>query len=182
MHGLPIMSLDDALGRLLKPGHRPGPEHLSWYQLTLEAHTVFYSKPPILGGSKGTPLLANPEAGQASWLSRLAPIRNLRVRGQPGGARHHLGTTGQLRRLPRIAPRAHGKLTTPMAEWKRYWRTGLPADYPTRPKDYCAGRKRKHSPPPDLALSTFLHERPCASGAARTHRRFLFWHATGQID
>jgi len=47
MHGLPgqtlAMALDD-----LKTATDLKPEHLSWYQLTLEPNTLFYSKPPIL--------------------------------------------------------------------------------------------------------------------------------------
>lgn len=47
MHGLPNQSLDDALFDL-KQGISQSPPHLSWYQLTIEPNTQFYSKPPVL--------------------------------------------------------------------------------------------------------------------------------------
>jgi putative oxygen-independent coproporphyrinogen III oxidase len=47
MHGLPGQSLEAAMNDL----HQAlalGPEHLSWYQLTIEPNTGFYSFPPTL--------------------------------------------------------------------------------------------------------------------------------------
>lgn len=47
MHGLPDQSTDDALYDL-KQAIALNPPHLSWYQLTIEPNTLFYSKPPTL--------------------------------------------------------------------------------------------------------------------------------------
>ena len=47
MHGLPEQSLKDALTDL-ESALSFEPPHLSWYQLTIEPNTVFYSKPPPL--------------------------------------------------------------------------------------------------------------------------------------
>ena len=47
MHGLPDQSIDDALSDL-KQAIALNPPHLSWYQLTIEPNTLFYSKPPTL--------------------------------------------------------------------------------------------------------------------------------------
>ncbi|GAL08978.1 radical SAM family enzyme [Photobacterium aphoticum] len=47
MHGLPDQSVDDALSDL-KQAIALNPPHLSWYQLTIEPNTLFYSKPPTL--------------------------------------------------------------------------------------------------------------------------------------
>jgi oxygen-independent coproporphyrinogen-3 oxidase len=47
MHGLPNQSLEDAMLDL-KKAIALGPPHLSWYQLTIEPNTSFYSKPPTL--------------------------------------------------------------------------------------------------------------------------------------
>lgn len=47
MHGLPDQSIEDALSDL-KQGISLQPPHLSWYQLTIEPNTLFYSKPPVL--------------------------------------------------------------------------------------------------------------------------------------
>ncbi|PCI59955.1 MAG: YggW family oxidoreductase [Gammaproteobacteria bacterium] len=47
MHGLPDQSLVNALDDL-KTAINLKPQHLSWYQLTIEPNTAFYSKPPVL--------------------------------------------------------------------------------------------------------------------------------------
>jgi oxygen-independent coproporphyrinogen-3 oxidase len=47
MHGLPNQSLDNALDDL-KTAINLKPDHLSWYQLTIEPNTAFHSKPPKL--------------------------------------------------------------------------------------------------------------------------------------
>ena len=47
MHGLPQQSLENAMQDLQQAiDHQP--PHLSWYQLTIEPNTLFYSKPPEL--------------------------------------------------------------------------------------------------------------------------------------
>ncbi|MGV3001242.1 radical SAM family heme chaperone HemW [Vibrio sp. E150_018] len=47
MHGLPNQTQQQALADLDK-AIELNPYHLSWYQLTIEPNTLFYSKPPIL--------------------------------------------------------------------------------------------------------------------------------------
>lgn len=47
MHGLPDQSLTEALDDL-KQAIALNPPHLSWYQLTIEPHTLFGSNPPAL--------------------------------------------------------------------------------------------------------------------------------------
>ncbi|RDV24341.1 radical SAM family heme chaperone HemW [Alteromonas aestuariivivens] len=47
MHGLPDQSLDNALSDL-HTAIQQRPQHISWYQLTIEPNTPFYSKPPKL--------------------------------------------------------------------------------------------------------------------------------------
>ncbi|MGO2418346.1 MAG: radical SAM family heme chaperone HemW [Vibrio casei] len=47
MHGLPNQSQEQALADLDK-AIELNPYHLSWYQLTIEPNTLFYSKPPVL--------------------------------------------------------------------------------------------------------------------------------------
>lgn len=45
MFGLPDQTIDDALHDL-ETAVAQSPTHISWYQLTIEPNTVFYSKPP----------------------------------------------------------------------------------------------------------------------------------------
>ncbi len=47
MHGLESQSVDNALDDL-QQAIALNPQHISWYQLTIEPNTAFYSKPPTL--------------------------------------------------------------------------------------------------------------------------------------
>ena len=47
MFGLPKQSIDQAMSDL-EMAMEQQPSHLSWYQLTIEPNTIFYSKPPAL--------------------------------------------------------------------------------------------------------------------------------------
>ncbi len=47
MHGLPGQSITEAMSDL-ESAFELTPEHLSWYQLTIEPNTAFYSAPPVL--------------------------------------------------------------------------------------------------------------------------------------
>ncbi|GLX77042.1 coproporphyrinogen III oxidase [Thalassotalea insulae] len=47
MHGLPNQNIENALDDL-NTAIALQPSHLSWYQLTIEPNTIFYSKPPTL--------------------------------------------------------------------------------------------------------------------------------------
>ncbi|WP_025385154.1 radical SAM family heme chaperone HemW [Legionella oakridgensis] len=47
MHGLPNQTLAEGL-KDLQTALSYQPEHLSWYQLTIEPNTVFYNSPPVL--------------------------------------------------------------------------------------------------------------------------------------
>ncbi len=47
MHGLPQQSVEHALDDL-KKAIALNPDHISWYQLTIEPNTAFHSKPPTL--------------------------------------------------------------------------------------------------------------------------------------
>jgi len=51
MHGLPKQTPDNALSDI-KTAIAFKPSHISWYQLTIEPNTVFYSKPPQLPNEK----------------------------------------------------------------------------------------------------------------------------------
>jgi oxygen-independent coproporphyrinogen-3 oxidase len=47
MHGLPNQSREEAINDL-NTAINTGASHISWYQLTIEPNTTFYSKPPVL--------------------------------------------------------------------------------------------------------------------------------------
>ncbi|GLS27063.1 radical SAM family heme chaperone HemW [Marinibactrum halimedae] len=145
MHGLPNQSLDDALADLTQALSLE-PTHLSWYQLTIEPNTEFYSAPPILPADDtladiqdaGHDLLDN--AGFAQYeVSAYASPNNR--------CRHNLNYW-QFGDYLGIGAGAHGKVTHlnsdssyPNDTIERRWKTRQPAKYLERDSDFCAGKK-----------------------------------------
>ncbi|AQZ94297.1 radical SAM family heme chaperone HemW [Halopseudomonas phragmitis] len=138
MHGLPDQSLEQALADI-DQAIALGPEHLSWYQLTLEPNTVFYSQPPQL--PEDDILWDIQEAGQA----RLA---------EHGYAQYEVSAYARAQRRARhnlnywqygdfigIGAGAHGKQTHPDGRIERYWKTRLPKDYLNPDKSFRAGHR-----------------------------------------
>jgi len=124
MHGLPEQSVNDAKADLAQ-AIALAPEHISWYQLTIEQNTAFYSAPPILPvedtladiQDEGQALLA--AAGYAQYEISAYAKNNQR-------ARHNInywqfgdylgigaGAHGKLRNQNKPALFAYGKLACP---------------------------------------------------------------------
>ncbi len=127
MHGLPEQSVAAAQADL-RQAIDLAPEHLSWYQLTIEQNTAFYSAPPVLPEEEiladiqdaGVELLV--AAGYAQYeISAYARAKKY--------ARHNLNYW-EFGDYLGIGAGAHGKITLP-AEDKilRLWKTRLPKHY-----------------------------------------------------
>ncbi|MEL0168905.1 MAG: radical SAM family heme chaperone HemW [Pseudomonadaceae bacterium] len=138
MHGLPNQDHAQAMADL-DQAMALAPEHLSWYQLTLEPNTVFYSRPPTL-----------PEE-DILWSIQEAGLQRLAAGGYAqyeisayarGGrrARHNLNYW-QYGDFLGLGAGAHGKLTDASGKVQRYWKTRLPKDYLNPEKAYLAGSK-----------------------------------------
>ncbi len=127
MHGLPEQSVDAAKADL-QQAIDLGPEHLSWYQLTIEQNTAFYSAPPVLPEEEiladiqdaGLDLLA--QAGYAQYeISAYARDNKY--------ARHNLNYW-QFGDYLGIGAGAHGKVSVPAKNnILRLWKTRLPKHY-----------------------------------------------------
>lgn len=127
MHGLPDQSLADALADI-DQAIALSPEHLSWYQLTIEPNTAFYSAPPVLPEEDilvdiqdaGFARLA--EAGYEQYeVSAYARNKNQ--------ARHNLNYW-QFGDYLGIGAGAHGKITdVDQKRLFRLWKTRLPQHY-----------------------------------------------------
>lgn len=125
MHGLPDQNPENALDDL-KIAIQLAPEHISWYQLTIEPNTIFYKRPPLLPDDdtlweiyeKGLALLES--AGYCRYeVSAFArPDKQ---------ARHNLNywLFGD---YIGIGAGAHGKISTSDSIF-RTAKTRLPADY-----------------------------------------------------
>ncbi|WP_440941044.1 radical SAM family heme chaperone HemW [Immundisolibacter sp.] len=110
MFGLPGQDVDQAL-RDLDTALAAEPGHLSWYQLTLEPNTVFYSHPPPL------PAPERMEAIYEAGLARLAAAGYSRYEvsayARPGHGCQHNVNYWQFGDYLGIGAGAHGKLTLP---------------------------------------------------------------------
>lgn len=138
MHGLPDQSLDDALYDL-RTAIAQGPTHLSWYQLTMEPNTVFWSQPPQL--PEDDLLWDIQEAGQALLAEAGYAQYEVSAYTRAGRqARHNLNywTFGD---FLGIGAGAHAKLSSPEGRIQRTWKTRLPKDYLDPAKAFQAGAR-----------------------------------------
>lgn len=127
MHGLPQQSLADALADL-DQAIALAPEHLSWYQLTIEQNTAFFSSPPPLPGEE---VLADIQDGGLERLIGAGYSQyEVSAYARPGfQARHNLNYW-QFGDYLGIGAGAHGKITEPHRQRiLRMWKTRLPKHY-----------------------------------------------------
>ncbi|MFC3608292.1 radical SAM family heme chaperone HemW [Stutzerimonas tarimensis] len=138
MHGLPDQSLDDALGDLAIAIAQE-PTHLSWYQLTLEPNTLFWSQPPVL--PEDDILWDIQEAGQALLAGHGYAQYETSAYAQPGRQARHNRNYWTFGDFLGLGAGAHGKLTGVDGLIRRRWKTRLPKDYLDPTKAFCAGGK-----------------------------------------
>ncbi|WP_043531276.1 radical SAM family heme chaperone HemW [Litchfieldella xinjiangensis] len=136
MHGLPGQNLESALADL-DAALALSPEHLSWYQLTLEPNTEFHSHPPEL--PEDDILWDIQDAGEAR-LAR-AGLRRYEISAyaRPGReSRHNLNYWGFGDYLG-IGAGAHGKVSWPdeagRLRIERRWKSRQPEAYLRRRND-----------------------------------------------
>lgn len=127
MHGLPQQSLDDAMADL-QQAIALSPEHISWYQLTIEQNTAFYSAPPILPEEE---ILADiQDAGQALLANAGYKQYEVSAYAQPKKQAHHNLNYWQFGDYLGIGAGAHSKITQPSKNTiMRLWKTRLPKHY-----------------------------------------------------
>lgn len=138
MHGLPGQSLDDALADL-RQALALAPTHLSWYQLTMEPNTVFWSQPPEL--PEDDILWDIQEAGQALMTEHGYRQYEVSAYAQAGRAARHNLNYWRFGDFIGIGAGAHGKLTFADGRILRTWKTRLPKDYLNLAKPFKAGEK-----------------------------------------
>ena len=170
MHGLPEQSLDDALHDL-ELAIAQNPTHLSWYQLTVEPNTVFWSKPPEL--PEDDILWDIQEAGQALLAKHGFKQYETSAYAQEGFiARHNLNywTFGD---FIGIGAGAHGKITYSDGRIERHWKTRTPKDYMNEQRILCAGATQL--PRNDLPFEFLMNALRLTQGV----RASLFTERTG---
>ncbi len=133
MHGLPGQSIDDALSDL-RQAIALNPPHLSWYQLTIEPNTQFYSKPPKL--PEDDTLWQIQEQGQA--MLREAGYAQYEISGyaKPGHQCQHNLNYWRFGDYIGIGCGAHGKITKPDGTIMRTEKVKHPRGYMDLTKPY----------------------------------------------
>lgn len=140
MHGLPDQTPAEALADL-QLALSLGPEHLSWYQLTIEPNTVFYSSPPSLPADDT--LAEIQEEGQS--LLDESGYRQYEISAYASRdrySRHNLNYW-QFGDYLGIGAGAHAKVSFPeRGEIWRLQKTRLPIHYLARERKFISARSR----------------------------------------
>ncbi len=127
MHGLPDQTPAQALADLQQAIDLQ-PQHISWYQLTIEPNTEFYSRPPELPEDES--LWAIQEQGQALLANAGFTQYEISAYSQPGEQARHNLNYWQFGDYIGIGAGAHGKLTYPQQDQiLRRWKQRQPKAY-----------------------------------------------------
>jgi len=139
MHGLPGQTTAQALADL-QQAIDLAPTHLSWYQLTIEPNTEFYSKPPTL--PKDIILEAIQDKGHQLLLDNGYQQYEVSAFSKDNRPSAHNLNYWEFGDYLGIGAGAHGKITLP-AEQRiiRTAKTRSPADYLARENSYTASCK-----------------------------------------
>jgi len=138
MHGLPEQSVSEALDDL-KQAIALNPMHISWYQLTLEPNTEFWSKPPKL--PEDEKLWAIQQAGVTLLKEQGYQQYEISAYAKEGKQARHNINYWQFGDYLGIGAGAHGKWTTSDGKIYRNWKTRLPKDYLNPAKSFSAGQR-----------------------------------------
>ncbi|PYC23529.1 YggW family oxidoreductase [Aquipseudomonas alcaligenes] len=138
MHGLPEQNIEDALFDL-RTAIAQGPTHLSWYQLTMEPNTVFWSQPPQL--PEDDLLWDIQEAGQALLAAEGYAQYEVSAYARAGHQARHNLNYWSFGDFLGIGAGAHAKLSSPDGRIVRTWKTRLPKDYLDATKAFQAGER-----------------------------------------
>ena len=126
MHGLPDQSLKDALHDL-NTAIQLAPTHLSWYQLTIEPNTEFFSKPPQLPEEE---ILCDIiEAGQTRLNEAGYKQYEVSAYAKDNQQSQHNLNYWQFGDYLAIGAGAHGKITQSNGEIFRYRKVRQPNHY-----------------------------------------------------
>ncbi len=140
MHGLPGQSEADAMADL-EAAMSYDTGHISWYQLTIEPNTAFFSRPPDLPDEDI--LAAIQSAGEQRMNQAGLHAYEISAWGRPGHECRHNLNYWQFGDYLALGAGAHGKLTLPeKGEVWRYWKTRQPEAYLNRIGSRTAGREQ----------------------------------------
>jgi len=142
MYGLPTQTLDDALADL-DAALGLAPEHISWYQLTIEPNTLFYRRRPALPSDAAISEVS--DAGIARLTEAGFERYEVSAFATQGHQSRHNRTYWQFGDYLGIGAGAHGKVSSNGRIW-RTQKTRVPKDYLTEPKRQYAEVERTELP------------------------------------
>ncbi|RAP35298.1 YggW family oxidoreductase [Legionella quinlivanii] len=140
MHGLPGQTIEQGLADL-QQALQYEPEHLSWYQLTLEPNTVFYKQRPVLPEDDEIALME--EEGFALLQQSAYQRYEISAFSKKNRASRHNLNYWLFGDYFGIGAGAHGKITQDLAtpEIIRTNKYRQPTDYLNKDKPFCAGKE-----------------------------------------
>ncbi|MCM0614314.1 radical SAM family heme chaperone HemW [Marinobacter sediminum] len=136
MHGLPDQTPENAIADL-EAALSHSPPHVSWYQLTLEPNTEFYSRPPDLPDDDRLWDIYR----QGSAFLRRHGFQDYEVSAwsQPGMASRHNLNYWMFGDYLALGAGGHGKVSLADGSIRRYWKTRQPDAYLNRIGSRTAG-------------------------------------------
>ncbi len=161
MHGLPGQTPEAALADL-EAALAWQPPHLSWYQLTLEPNTEFYSRPPELPDDDR--LWAIYQAGAQRLQSAGFSDYEVSAWSQPGQSSRHNLNYWSFGDYLALGAGGHGKVTLADGSIRRYWKTRQPGAYLNRIGSRTAGSQTIQ--PDELALEFMMNALRLRAGVA----------------
>ena len=171
MHGLPQQSEAQALEDLAQAIELK-PSHLSWYELTIEPNTAFYSKPPQ---QPDLDMMADTEEAGFALLAEHGYERyEVSAFAQSNRRCRHNLNYWQFGDYLGIGAGAHGKLTAPDGRIQRYQKTRLPEHYLANPQSERT-RQQHWLSADELPMEYFLNTLRLIEGAPTS----LFSERTG---
>lgn len=151
MHGLPQQSLQQAESDV-KLAIDNGAQHISWYQLTIEPNTEFYSKPPLLPNDDR--LADIQQAGTALLNANGFTQYEVSAFARNGQVSRHNMNYWQFGDYLGIGAGAHGKITLPQHnQVVRTSKTRQPDNYLARQESMIA---QQNSIEPDQMAVEFM--------------------------
>lgn len=167
MHGLPQQTVGEAMADL-RQALDLGVDHISWYQLTLEPNTEFYSRPPVLPDDDLLSEIA--DAGQVLLESQGFRGYEISAWSRPGQACRHNLNYWQFGDYLALGAGAHGKITHPEHQRvDRYWKTRQPEAYLGRIGSRTAGHQA--ITPEDMPLEFMMNALRLTDGVAEASYR-----------
>ncbi|MGA2655115.1 MAG: YggW family oxidoreductase, partial [Gammaproteobacteria bacterium] len=154
MYGLPKQTVDDALFDL-QEAISFSPPHLSWYHLTLEPNTVFYTKPP-----KNLPsdkcLIDIEKTGREFLADKNYQRYEISAYAKSNRYSRHNYNYWEFGDYLGIGAGAHGKITDlTSGTVKRLWKLRTPKTYLNNEQQYIGGQKTLTSE--DLKLEFLMN-------------------------